>query len=129
MPGPWQGAGRKRPPAPVGTATPAWCGGRPSTAWGGTKGQDYRADVLAGKELLRHRVKGRNLRALCLALKTWQESPQEMLARLSWGGSPEDLPRQVAAAQRLLEVGFREMGQWLRDQGNAEIAEFLGEMS
>ena len=96
---------------------------------GWDQGQDYRADVLAGKELLRHRVKGRNLRALCLALKTWQESPQEMQARLSWGGSPEDLPRQVAAAQRLLEVGFREMGQWLRDQGNPEIAAFLGEMS
>lgn len=94
---------------------------------GWDRGQDYRADVLAGGESLRHRVKGRNLRALCLALKTWEENPQEILARLYWGGSPGDLPRQAAAAHRLLEAGFREMACWLRDQGDPEIVEFLGE--
>lgn len=96
---------------------------------GWDRGQDYRTDVLAGGESLHHRVKGRNLRALCLALKTWQESPSDILARLSWGGSLEDLPRQVAAAHRLLEAGFREMRQWLRDQGDPGILEFMGERS
>ena len=52
---------------------------------GWDQSQDYRADVLAGKELLRHRVKGRNLRALCLALKTWKENPRDILARLFLG--------------------------------------------
>ncbi len=94
---------------------------------GWDRGQDYRTDVVAGGESLRHRVRGRNLRALGLALKTWEESPPDILARLSWDGSPGDLPRQVAAAHRLLEAGFKEMGHWLRDQGSAAIEEFLGE--
>jgi hypothetical protein len=96
---------------------------------GWDRGQDYRVDVLASTEFLRHRVKGRNLRALCLALKTWEGNPQEMLARLWFSGSPEEISRRAAAAQRLLEAGFREMTHWLRDQGGEEIKEFLGERS
>jgi 7-cyano-7-deazaguanine synthase in queuosine biosynthesis len=92
---------------------------------GWDRGQDYRLDVLAGTEFLRHRVKGRNLRALCLALKTWEENPREMLARLWFSGSPEEISRQTAAAQRLLEAGFREMAHWLRELGGTGIKEFL----
>jgi hypothetical protein len=92
-------------------------------------GPGLRVDVLAGTEFLRHRVKGRNLRALCLALKTWEENPWEILARLWFSGSPEQISRQAAAAQRLLEAGFGEMAHWLHDQGGEEIKEFLGERS
>ena len=91
------------------------------------RGQDYRVDVLASPEVLRHRVKGRNLRALCLALKTWEENPQEMPARLWFSGSPGESSRQAAAARRLLGAGFREMTLWFHDQGGEEIKEFLGE--
>jgi hypothetical protein len=94
---------------------------------GWDRGQDYRVDVLAGAEFLRHRVKGRNLRALCLALKTWQENPQNMLARLWLPGSPKELSRQATAAKRLIEAGFGDIARWLRDQGSEEIKEFLGE--
>jgi 7-cyano-7-deazaguanine synthase in queuosine biosynthesis len=87
--------------------------------------QDYRADVLSGGESLRHRVKGRNLRALLLALKTWEGNPQEMLARLWFSGSPEEISRQAAAAKRLLEAGFGEIAQWLKDRGDKGVAEFL----
>jgi 7-cyano-7-deazaguanine synthase in queuosine biosynthesis len=93
---------------------------------GWDRGQDYRVEVLADEKILRHRVKGRNLRALCLALKTWEDNPQEMLARLWFSGSPGEISRQVAAAQRLLEAGFREMAQWLEDQGSKGIQGFLG---
>lgn len=93
---------------------------------GWDQGQDYRVDVLTNGEFLRHRVKGRNLRALCLALKTWEENPQEMLARLWFSGSTEKISRQAAAAQRLLEAGFGEMAHWLKDQGGTRIQEFFG---
>jgi 7-cyano-7-deazaguanine synthase in queuosine biosynthesis len=77
---------------------------------GWDRGQDYRVDVLAGGEFLRHRVKGRHLRALGLALKTWEKKPRELLARLWFSGLPEEISRQTAAAKRLLEAGFGEMG-------------------
>jgi 7-cyano-7-deazaguanine synthase in queuosine biosynthesis len=93
---------------------------------GWDRGQDYRADVLASTEFLRHRVKGGNLRALCLALKTWEENPRDILASLWFSGSAEEISRQTAAAQRLLEAGFREIALWLNDQGSTGIAEFLG---
>ena len=41
-------------------------------------GGDYRLDVLAAPEHLTHRTRGRDLRALLLALKTWEESPAEI---------------------------------------------------
>jgi hypothetical protein len=89
--------------------------------------QDYRVDVLTGAELLRHRVKGRNLRALSLALKTWEQNPREMLARLWLSGSPEEISQRTAAAQRLLEAGFGEMARWLEERGGTGVMEFLGE--
>jgi|YelNatPaOPRAMG01_1025707.scaffolds.fasta_scaffold03744_13 7-cyano-7-deazaguanine synthase in queuosine biosynthesis len=93
---------------------------------GWDRGQDYRVDVLTGSEFLRHRVKGRNLRALGLALKTWQETPRDILARLWFPGSPREIFRQAAAAKRLLAAGYAELAQWLEDQGGMEIAAFLG---
>jgi 7-cyano-7-deazaguanine synthase in queuosine biosynthesis len=96
---------------------------------GWDRGQDCRVDVLAGSEFLRHRVKGRNLRALCLALETWEENPRDMLARLWFPGSPMKISRRTAAAKRLLEAGFGEIARWFRDQGSKEIKEFLGERS
>lgn len=95
---------------------------------GWDRGRDFRVDVLDGGEALRHRVKGSNLRALCLALKTWEETPPAILARLCWGGASESLAPQVAGAQRLLGAGFGEMAQWLRDQGGRDVKKFLGDM-
>lgn len=95
---------------------------------GWDQGRDYRVDVLAGPEALRHRVKGRNLRAVCLALKTWEDNPWEMLARLRLGRADHDeRVEPVAAARRLLDAGFRELGDWLREQGSGAIKDFLGE--
>jgi hypothetical protein len=93
---------------------------------GWDRGQDYRVDFLTESEFLRHRVKGLNLRAVCLALKTWEENPQDMLARLWFSGSPEEISKQVSAAQRLLEAGFGETALWLKDRGCMELVEFLG---
>lgn len=97
---------------------------------GRDRGGDYRVDVLAGPEMLRHRVKGRHLRAVCLALKTWQENPRELLARLHLGrGEPQDLVAQTVAAGRVLEAGLAELEAWVWEQGKGVIQEFLGEKS
>jgi 7-cyano-7-deazaguanine synthase in queuosine biosynthesis len=95
---------------------------------GWDRGGDYRVDVLAGPEMLRHRVKGRHLRAVCLALKTWQENPRELPARLHLGrGDPQDLVAQTVAAKRVLEAGLAELAALIREQGQAAVKEFLGE--
>jgi len=88
---------------------------------------DYRVDVLSDAEILRHRVKGRNLRALCLALKTLEHHPQDFLSRLWLGTDPAKILERAAIAQRLLEAGFDEFTQWIDDQGGAGIKEFLGQ--
>jgi 7-cyano-7-deazaguanine synthase in queuosine biosynthesis len=93
---------------------------------GWDRGRDYRVDVLADPKMVRHRVKGRNLRAVCLALKTWEASPQEILARLCLGAG-EGAP-WATAARRLLEAGFAELAAWLRDRGGPGVRDFLGEM-
>ena len=41
-------------------------------------GGHYLLDVLAAPETLRHRTRGRDLRALLLAHKTWEDSPAEI---------------------------------------------------
>jgi hypothetical protein len=84
-------------------------------------------DVLADAEVVRHRVQGRNLRAVGLALKTWEENPQEILGRLWLGGETMELARSVSTAKLLLRSGFKEMAQWLQDQGGPGIQGFLGE--
>ena len=84
---------------------------------GWDRGEDYRRDVLSEPETLAHRVRGRDLRALLLAAKTWEETPAEVEARLMVGASPEALPGRLAAARRVLDQGFREIAEWFRDQG------------
>jgi 7-cyano-7-deazaguanine synthase in queuosine biosynthesis len=93
---------------------------------GWDRGRDYRVDVLAGGEVLRHRVQGGNLRALCLALKTWEDNPQEVLGRLSWERSPAGLSRQMARTRHLLNAGFGELARWLGERGSEEIKGYLG---
>ncbi len=96
---------------------------------GWDRGRDYRVDVLAEPLALRHRVKGRNLRALCLALKPWESNSREILGRLAPGpGEQEETRWEAAEALRLVEAGFLELGAWIRDQGGAGVREFLGEI-
>ena len=85
-------------------------------------------DVLEEAEVLRHRVKGRHLRALCLALQTWQENPQDIFSRLWLGDDPQDISNRSSNAKQLLKAGFSEFAQWIHDQGGAEIKGFLGEI-
>jgi hypothetical protein len=40
--------------------------------------KDYRVDVLSETKIMRHRVRGSDLRALFFALKTWEEAPGEL---------------------------------------------------
>ena len=58
-------------------------------------GGDYGLDVLASEESLRHRVRGRDLRALLLALRTWEENPGELAARLWLGETPAEIGRAL----------------------------------
>jgi hypothetical protein len=80
-------------------------------------GEDYHRDVFAEPEALAHRVRGRDLRALLVAVKTWEDAPAEVEARLIVGSALEALPASLAAARRVLDRGFREIAGWLRDKG------------
>ncbi len=93
---------------------------------GWDRGEDYLLDVLAAPGSLRHRVRGRDLRALLLALKTWEESPGEIEGRVHWGEPGPDFPRKYADTQRLLASGFQEIGQFFQDQGTGLLQDFLG---
>ncbi|MFZ2089247.1 MAG: Qat anti-phage system QueC-like protein QatC, partial [Desulfobaccales bacterium] len=124
---PVAGRWRKEPAGACGYCYPCLVRRAALHRLGWDRGQDYRTDVLAGEEVLRHRVKGRNLRALCLALKTWEDDPREMLSRLCLGTKPQEIPGRLPAARRLLEAGIREMGTWIRDQGGAGVQTFLGD--
>ena len=86
----------------------------PCTAWAGIDGEDYRLDVLASPETLRHRTRGRDLRALLLALKTWEDSPAEISARLWLGDTPADVAARSAPAQAVLAKGFQEIGAFFQ---------------
>jgi 7-cyano-7-deazaguanine synthase in queuosine biosynthesis len=88
---------------------------------GWDRGGDYRRDVAAAPEILAHRVRGQDLRALRLAVQTWEEAPAEVEARLMVGADPEALPARLAAAHRVLDRGFREIAGWLRDQGAERV--------
>jgi 7-cyano-7-deazaguanine synthase in queuosine biosynthesis len=87
------------------------------------RGRDYRVDVLADPKLVRHRVQGRTLRALLLALQTWKENPEEMTDRVGPGdGAGEGaLPEW---AMRLLAAGFGEFDDWLKTKGERVLQEF-----
>jgi 7-cyano-7-deazaguanine synthase in queuosine biosynthesis len=84
---------------------------------GWDRGEDYRRDVFAEPETLTHRVRGRDLRALLVAVKTWGDAPEEVEARLMVGSAPEALPARLLQAREVLDRGFREIAGWLRDQG------------
>ncbi|MGB9293893.1 MAG: hypothetical protein WCB64_11345, partial [Desulfobaccales bacterium] len=87
---------------------------------------DYLLDVLAAKETLRHRTRGQDLRALVLALRTWEESPAEILARLWLGENPAEAAARAAPAQAVLAHGFQEIGQFFRDKGPQWIKDYGG---
>jgi hypothetical protein len=84
---------------------------------GWDRGEDYGRDVLSDPLTLDHRVRGRDLRALLLAAKSWEETPAEVEARLMLGSAPEAVAARLAAARRVLDRGFGEIAGWLRDQG------------
>ena len=84
---------------------------------GWDRGEDYRRDALAEPETLGHRVRGRDLSALLLAVKTWEDAPAEVEARLMLGVSPAALPGRFLQARAVLDRGFGEIGEWLRDKG------------
>ncbi len=87
---------------------------------------DYGVDVLASEETLRHRVRGRDLRALLLALKNWEENPREVEARLWLGDTAAELPARYRQARTVLEGGFREIAGFFRDQGPAWLKAYGG---
>jgi 7-cyano-7-deazaguanine synthase in queuosine biosynthesis len=93
---------------------------------GRDRGEDYLLDALAGKETLVHRVKGRDLRALLLALKTWEEAPREVEARIHWGEPGPDSPGKHAATRQLLASGFQEIGRFFQDKGPHLLEAYLG---
>ena len=85
----------------------------------------YRVDVLLDLDISRDRTKGQDLRALLLALDTWQTAPQELTDRLWLGDDPARIPERLAWARRLLQSGCTELGHWLRGQGGAGISEYM----
>ncbi len=93
---------------------------------GWDKGEDYLLDVLAEPETLSHRTRGRDLRSLLIALKTWEESSQEIEARLYLGEPGPDLPQRFAAARQVLATGFKEIAQFFQDKGPAWIKGYVG---
>jgi hypothetical protein len=93
-------------------------------AVGWDRGEDYRGDGLAAPDLLAHRVRGRDLRALLLAVKTWEESPAGVEARLLLGFSPEAMAGRFLAARDLLGRGFKEIGDFFRAKGTGWVQEY-----
>ena len=93
---------------------------------GWDNGVDYRLDVLASPETLRHRTRGRDLRALLLALKTWEDSPAEISARLWLGDSPADVAARSGPARAVIAQGFQEIGKFFRDKGPEWIKAYGG---
>jgi hypothetical protein len=92
---------------------------------GWDRGQDYLLDVLAAPETLRHPTRGRDLRALLLALGTWEESPRELMNRVYLGESAAEAAQVYALARPLLNAGFQEIGQFFRDKGPEWIKAYM----
>jgi 7-cyano-7-deazaguanine synthase in queuosine biosynthesis len=93
---------------------------------GWDRGEDYRLDVLAGPDHLRHRVRGRDLRAVLAALRTWETDPQDLAARLWLGETPEEVAARYGPAQELLAAGMGEIGGFFRDRGPQCLKAYLG---
>jgi hypothetical protein len=92
---------------------------------GWDRGGDYLLDVLASRETLCHRVRGRDLRALAVALGTWQESPEEVADRLWLGGTGAEATKTYSLARPLLAAGFEELGQFFRDKAPEWFRSYL----
>jgi hypothetical protein len=89
-------------------------------------GGQYRLDVLAAPETLGHRSQGRDLRALLIALKTWEDMPAEITARLWLGDTPAAAAARFGPAQAVLAKGFQEISQFFRDKGPEWIKAYGG---
>ena len=61
-----------------------------------------------------------------LALKTWEESPVEILARLWLGETAAAAAARHAPAQAVLTRGFQEIGEFFRDKGPEWIKDYGG---
>ncbi len=94
-------------------------------AQGWDRGEDYLRDVLADPEILSHRVRGQDLRALLLAVKTWEEAPEDLEARLVLGVSPETLAARFPQARQVMAWGFREIAGWLREKGPGWVRDYM----
>ncbi|MFZ5448856.1 MAG: Qat anti-phage system QueC-like protein QatC [Thermodesulfobacteriota bacterium] len=92
---------------------------------GWDRGEDYLRDVLAAPEILAHRVRGGDLRALLLALKTWEDAPEEVEARFMLGGPPETLAARFSHARQVLNRGFQEIAGWLLDKGPKWVQAYM----
>jgi hypothetical protein len=92
---------------------------------GWDRGKDYLVDVLAAPEHLSHPTRGRDLRALLLALKTWQEAPRELEARLWLGETAQEAAQLYPRARTVLTAGFRELAQFFADKGPEWVKNYL----
>lgn len=92
---------------------------------GWDRGEDYLLDVLDGTETLGHRVRGRDLRALLLALKTWEESPREVENRVFWGEPGPGSIRKYTETRKLLASGFQEIRRFFQDKGADLLKAYL----
>jgi len=87
--------------------------------------EDYLVDALAGTETLRDRNRGRDLRALLLALGTWEEAPQEVEARVHWGEPGPGFPQKYVETKELLASGFQEIGRFFQEKGADLLRAYL----
>jgi len=92
---------------------------------GWDRGEDYLRDVLTDPEFLAHRARGQDLRALLLAVKTWEEIPAEVEARLMLGATPETLAARFPKARKVMAKGFQEIAGWLRDKGPKWVQAYM----
>ena len=92
---------------------------------GRDRGEDYLLDILTEPGTLQHRSRGRDLRALLLALKTWEESPMEVENRVYWGDQGSGSAHKYTQIRQLLATGFKEIGQFFRDKGSLLLNAFL----
>ncbi len=91
---------------------------------GWDRGEDYRHDALAEPGILDQRIRGGDLRALLLAVETWEETPEEIEARLILGASPA-WPKRWLAARRVLARGFQEIAGFFREKGPGWLQAFM----